>query len=203
MLVHTKRISNGGAKTARGFTLVEIVAAVAISLVICAIAVPNAIKSYQMYQLNDAATQVAGILKFTRYEAVRRNSSINCVNSQPTTNGQANLWADDNGDGVEQSTERQILLDSTATLVSSSAVPNTSALASAIGATSLTLTAVNTTSGSVTFTQRGAVSFGGNAQTVYVYYIGNSANSGYRAVIVLPSGSIQVWTYVNSWQQVA
>jgi hypothetical protein len=43
---------------------------------------------------------------------------------------------------------------------------------------------------------------------VYVFYVGNtSPDGGYRAVIVLPSGSVQVWTYAGgtgtAWQQIS
>jgi hypothetical protein len=43
---------------------------------------------------------------------------------------------------------------------------------------------------------------------VYVYFVGNTSDSGgFRAVIVLPSGSVQVWTYAGGtghlWQQIS
>jgi hypothetical protein len=52
--------------------------------------------------------QVAGILKRTRFEAIRRNAPISCVNTQATANGPANLWSDSNADDIEQPTEKQI-----------------------------------------------------------------------------------------------
>jgi hypothetical protein len=40
-----------------------------------------------------------------------------------------------------------------------------------------------------------------------VFYVGNVADNGFRAVIVLPSGSVQIWTYTgnaaNLWQIVS
>jgi len=67
------------------------------------------------------------------------------------------------------------------------------------------MTARNPASDSVRFYQRGAVS----PAVVYVLYVGNTSASygGYRAVVVLPSGSVQVWTYAGGasgiWQQVS
>jgi Tfp pilus assembly protein FimT len=180
----------------------ELVIAVAVILIISAMAIPSITKNLRIYQLNDAANQLAGILKFTRYEAIRRNSPINCVNAQSTANGPANVWADDNADNVEQATERQILLGSTVTLQAPGVVPSTAALATAVGAGALT--AVSPSAGSVTFDQRGAVI----PPAIYVFYVGNTTpgDTGFRAVIVLPSGSVQVWTYtagVTPWQQLS
>jgi len=42
-------------------------------MIISAVALPSFMRAYRTYQLDDAATQVAGILKFTRYEAIRVN----------------------------------------------------------------------------------------------------------------------------------
>jgi Tfp pilus assembly protein FimT len=190
-------------KGIRGFSTLELLFSLGIVLVISAIAVPSITKTLRIYQLNDAASQVAGILKLTRFEAIRRNTPVSCVNSQAAAQGPANLWSDSNGDNVEQSTEKQILLGVNATLVPAGAVPNAAALAPAVGVP--TLTPLSPSNDSVKFDQRGAVSPAG----VYVIYIGNNAGAdvGFRAIVVLPSGSVQVWTYVGGtaaiWQQVS
>jgi Tfp pilus assembly protein FimT len=195
------RLSSISSNEMRGLSTLELVVSVGIILTISAIAIPSITKALRIYQLNDAATQLAGILKLTRFEAIRRNTPINCVNTQAGANTPANVWSDSNGDGIEQPTEKQILLTVNATLVPEAAVPNAAGLAGAIGVA--TTTAVNPASGSVQFDQRGAVS----PAAVYVIYVGNisASNSGFRAVVVLPSGSVQVWTYAggasNVWQQ--
>ncbi len=184
------RMSALQAHPTRGFSVVELVLAVAIILVISAVALPSLTRTVRIYQLNDAAVRLAGILKFTRFEAIRRNSPINCVNAQGGANAPASVWSDDNGDGVAQPTERQIVLGSSNTLVPAGAVPGSGALAAAVGAG--TLTAVNPSTGNVTFDQRGGVV----PPTVYVFYVGNTTTpeSGFRAVVVLPSGAVQVWS---------
>jgi Tfp pilus assembly protein FimT len=187
----------------QGLSTLELVVSVGIILTISAIAVPSITRTLRIYQLNDAASQLAGILKLTRFEAIRRNTPVNCVNAQAGANAPASVWSDSNGDGVEQPTEKQILLNGSATLVPEAAVPNAAALATAVGVP--TMTAVNPASDSVKFDQRGAVS----PASVCVAYVGNisASNGGFRAVVVLPSGSVQVWTYAggmsNVWQQLS
>jgi type IV fimbrial biogenesis protein FimT len=187
----------------RGFSLVELAIAMAIILVISAVAMPSITRTLRTYQLNDATQQLAGILKFTRYEAIRRNLQVSCLNAQGGANAPANVWSDDNGDNVEQPTERQIILSGNYTLVPSGAAPG--GLAGAVGAPALT--AVNPGAGNVTFDQRGAVVPGA---TIYVFYVGSTTmpENGYRAVIILPSGSVQVWSFPGgagggTWHQVS
>ncbi len=188
---------------ARGVTLLELVVTIAVAFTIAAMAIPVISRTMRTYQLNDAATQVAGIVKFARFEAIRQNKPIRCINSQATALGLASLWSDSDGDGNEGPLEKQVLLGVNATLISAGAVPDVSALSSAVGAT---LQAINPGSDSIKFDQRGAVV--ANPSAVYVYYIGNtSVMGGYRAVVVLPSGAVQVWTYVggtgNTWQEIS
>ena len=191
------------ASGARGLSVLELVVSLAITLVIAGMAISPITRTLKTYQLNSAANQVAGIIKFTRFEAIRRNTAIKCVNSQSAAYAEANIWADNDGDGVEGATEKQILLNPNATLVSAGVVPNTSALAAA--ANIPTLTPISPGSDAIKFDQRGAVV--ASPPAVYVFYLGNTSPSGgFRAVIVLPSGSVQVWTYAggtgNVWQQI-
>lgn len=187
--------------SAEGVTLLELVVSVAVSLTLAAMAIPVISRAMRAYQLNDAATQVAGIVKFARFEAIRQNKPVRCINSQAAALGMASLWSDSDGDGNEGPLEKQVLLGVSATLISAGAAPNASALSSAVGAT---LQAINPGSDSIKFDQRGAVI--ANPSAVYVYYIGNTSDlGGYRAVVVLASGAVQVWTYAggigNTWQE--
>jgi Tfp pilus assembly protein FimT len=186
-------------RSQRGLTILELVIAVFFVLIISALALPSLTKTLKAYQLNDAANQLAGVLKFTRFEAIRRNSPVSCINQQAAANGPANIWTDTNADTVEQPTEKQIVLNSSANL--QPVIPNAAALAAAVGAGALTV--VNPVAGNVAFDQRGAAV----PPAVYVFYVGNTGpDGGFRAVIVLPSGSIQVWTYSGGgtpWQQLS
>ena len=178
------RVSSVSSKGMGGLSTLELVVSLANILGVSAIATPSITKTVRIYQLNDAATQVASILKLTRFEAIRRHTTVNCVNMQAGSNAAADVWTDGNNDGIEQPTEKQIALNVNATLVPEAAVPNAAALATAVGVA--TIAAINPTSDSVKFDQRGAVS----PAAVYVIYVGNveASNSGFRAVVVPPSG---------------
>src|SRR5256885_13965396 len=99
-----------------GLSTLELIVSLGIILAISAIAIPSITKAVRIYQLNDAAGQVATILKLARFEAIRRNTPVSCVNLQAAPNGEARLWADSNGGNTEQYGEKQIVLGGNATL---------------------------------------------------------------------------------------
>src|SRR5258708_16297154 len=120
----------------RGYSIVELLVAMAVMSVLTAIAVPSLLTTYRNYQMDDAAGQVAGIVKFTRYEAIRRNNTLNCVVA--VVNNQVAIFSDDNGNGTLDPNERETLLSGSATLVDSSAVSGASALVGPVGSGALT-----------------------------------------------------------------
>jgi len=185
-LLGSKRIPS------RGFSLIEVVIALAVILLLSAIALPAFVSAYRTYQLTDAATQFAGLLKFTRFEAIRLNTNVSCLIQQaasvpPVTN----MWADSDGDTIEDANEKQLLFSGTVNLVPAGAVPNAAGLAAAAGVPALAT--VPLAAGAVIFDRRGAVNPA--APQVYAFYLSNlnDASVGARAVILLPSGSIQIW----------
>jgi len=188
-----------------GFSLIELVAVLSVLFVMFAVAVPSFLQSYRTYQLDNTAAQVAGILKSTRTEAIRLNTQVNCLIQVQGAPAETHIWADSNNpaDGIEQSTEPQTLLSGNVTLVQAAGVPNTGGLAAAIGVP--TLTATSPVNGVDTFDDRGAANTA--APGVYVLYVGNVAipAAGYRAVVLMPSGSIQVWSAdgAGNWHQVS
>ena len=189
-----KRTNSG-----RGVSLIETLIVMAIASVMLAIATPSFLQSYRGYQLDNAASQVAGILKATRFQAIRLNTPINFIIA--AAGGQTRIWGDSNKDGNEQTTEPQTLLSGNVNLVAAGAVPNTGGLAAAIGVP--VLTATSPTNGVDTFDGRGAANPA--APGVFVLYVGNTAipAAGYRAVVLMPSGSIQIWSAdsAGSWRQ--
>ena len=186
----------------RGYSIVELLVSMGIISVLSAIAAPSLVRTYRNYQMDDAASQVAAQLKFTRYEAVRRNNPMNCLN-QPQ-NGILTMWTDSigpggGGNGIWDPTEKRIVFaaNSVATLVTSAAVPGASGLTAIAKAGALTT--INPANGTTTFDGRGAKVGGGTS----VYWVGN-ANYGWRAVTVTPSGSVQVWSNVTGgWTQLS
>src|SRR5712691_10245669 len=98
-----------------GFSMVELVVSMTVLLILTAIAIPELIRSLRTYQLNDAATRVADMLKFTRFEAVRQNKQINFLMQQPS----AGVWligTDSNVNNTIDVTEKQQLISGFVTL---------------------------------------------------------------------------------------
>ena len=172
--------------------MLELLIGLAVISVMSAVALPSFMQSYRMYQLNDAANQVAGVLKFTHYEAIRTNApALTPLNAQVLARPAGTfIFTDSNNSGNVQPTEKQALFPGAVTLVASAIVPNTAGLAGLVGVPALTN--INPANGFVSFDQRGAAA----PPAVSVLYIGNTAfpNLGNRAVVVLPTGSIQIWS---------
>lgn len=188
-----------------GFSIVELVVSICVMLILTAIAIPSLMRSLRTYQLNDAATRLAAMLKFARFEAVRRNTQVNFL-MQASGTGYL-VGTDSNGDGVFQPTEKQELIAGFATLLPSGIAPTPTAITAALGGAPLT-TVYGSSTATVTFDARGAIrtGIGGSVSTsIYVLYIGRVTNPefGYRAVILLPSGTTQIWSAPGAgpWQQ--
>jgi len=58
--------------SSRGFSMVELAVSLTVMLILTGIAIPSLMRSFRTYQLNDATTRLSDLLKFTRFEAVRR-----------------------------------------------------------------------------------------------------------------------------------
>jgi len=182
-----------------GFSMVELAVSMTVLMILTAIAIPSLMHSFRTYQLNDAAARLSDILKFTRFEAVRRNTKINCQIKQ--FGNDWIVWTDSIKNGAVDPTEKQILISGFVTLLPSGAPPSSSTITSTLGAIT-TLTTLSGANNTVTFDSRGAVS----SLTANVFYLGSSANPefGYRAVVLLPSGAVQTWTAPagGAWQRI-
>ncbi|HEV2618219.1 MAG TPA: hypothetical protein VGU63_16590 [Candidatus Acidoferrales bacterium] len=199
------------ANSSMGFSLIEVLIVITVAMVMMAIAVPSAMQAYRTYQLNSAASRVSGMLKYTRLDAIRENRQVNFL-MQPVGGGPTmQVWTDEptvaapTGDGVMQTSEKQTLLTSSATVVPLAGVPATGAIAAAVGVANLT--AVPTVGGlpTLTFDGRGAMASPPMVPGVYAICIQNTglAAAGYRAVILMPSGSVQTWKSdaAGNWQR--
>ena len=188
-----------------GFSIVELVVSLCVMMILSAIAIPTLMRSLRAYQLNDAATRVSAMLKFARFEAVRRNKQINFLIQTSGTGYLAGTDSDASGNLDPQ--EKQELIAGFATLLPSGVAPTPTAILAALNAS--TLTPVSANGATITFDSHGAIRTsigGGISNTMYVFYIGSviDPDPGYRAVILLPSGSTQIWSAPNAgpWQKV-
>ena len=182
----------GLSKDERGFSLTELVVAIAVALVLMGIGMPSFLRAYHTYQLSNAASQTADILRFTRYEAIRRNMQLSCQ-IQPYAGDPTMtiLWTDTVKNNQPDPTEQQILLGSGGNLVNGAGVPGVATLTAAANITGGTFS-VPPGGTPITFDARGAV----NPQNVNMLYLAstNAPEAGYRAVLLMPAGSIELWT---------
>lgn len=183
-----------------GFSLTELVVALAVAMILMAVGLPAFLRAYHSYQLSNAATQVADILRLARYEAIRRNTVVNCVvQNTGTTPPTTNVWVDSVVvNGTPDPTEKIIVLGSGGNLVNS---PGFAPPISAdIG--SLLVYTPSATSSTVQFDARGAVK---PPTQVNVFYLASSSapEAGYRAVVLMPAGAIQIWQAdtAGNWAQ--
>jgi len=185
----------------RGAGVVELLVVMAIVVITTVIALPNFLKTLRNNQLSDGATRMADILKQTRFQAIRRNTSITCRMAQTVSPPQTQVYVDSDGNTNYTAGELATVYSGNVNLVAAGGVPGTASLAAGIGA-NVVLTPVSPTAGTYTFDARGAVNPGG----VYVAYVAyaNMPELGYRAVVLLPSGSIQIWSgdSTGSWHVV-
>lgn len=186
------------AKRQAGFSLTELVVVLAVAMILMAIGLPAFLRAYRIYQLNGAATQVAGILRLTRYEAIRLNRPVNCI--EQTSASATTLWVDTINNNTLDPTEKMILLQAPGNLVYGG-VPNTATLISAavgsLGAIPAPASGVV-----VSFDARGAVI---PPNQVTAFYLGSAVapEAGFRAVLLMPTGALQIWTADTggNWQQ--
>ena len=176
-----------------GFSVIEMVVSCAIVMIMTAVAIPSLRRSYAVYQLNDSATRLSGLLKLTRFEAIRKNTPISCQFQQTGSNWRVSINS--------PTAPTQFLMTST-TLVAGGG-PSSSAIVTAVGGGLTTLSGSNNL---VKFDPRGAVVPVAGQVPPYVFYITNAADTslGYRAVVVMASGVVHVWTSTGtSWAQVS
>jgi len=166
-----------------------------IAMVLLAIGLPAFLRMWHTIQLSDAANRVADILRLTRYEAIRQNKPIACIIQPSGANpGMTVMWVDSNPNtpSTLDPTEQRILLGNGGNLLPAGSVPNTSGLiAQAVG----TVGTTNPSPGGppVWFDARGAVK---PPTSVNVFYLNSLAapEVGFRAVLLMPAGSLQIWS---------
>jgi prepilin-type N-terminal cleavage/methylation domain-containing protein len=197
----SQKAISGNRRGAKGFSAIELVVAMAVVLIITGVAMPSITQNLRVYQLNSTAGMVADQLKSSRFDAIRRNTTQTCY-IQPSGNGYR-MWTDSKGTGAWVNTDKTTQLTGSATLVPAGNVAIAGQMASAIGVGATN--AISGVTGNVTlsFDTRGAVSTNNLVNVLYIGYP-NNPNWGYRAVVILPSGSVQVWSPNGggSWSQV-
>jgi Tfp pilus assembly protein FimT len=171
------------------------VVALAVALILAAMGLPSFMRAYHSYQLTNAANEVADILRMTRYEAIRLNKQVNCI-IQDAGGGLTNVWADSNGNNAIDPGEKTFVLQNTGNFTSSG-IPGGLQTAAKTGTLTMIMPGTN-----VQFDSRGSVVPTGQQSVAYLTNL-NEPGPGFRAVILMPAGSIEIWTSdgVGNWQQ--
>jgi len=102
--------------------MIELLAVMAVILVVSAISTPSFMRAYQYYQVSNATASMANVIKFTRYEAIRRNTPINCVIG-PAAPAGTMAWTDSIANGVADNVEQQLTFTTTVTLLAPGNLP--------------------------------------------------------------------------------
>ena len=192
-----------------GFSAVELAVSMTVLLILTAIAIPSLIRSIRAYQLNDAAGRFSDMLKFTRFEAVRRNTQV-CFLMQQNGPGWTVGTSSNCGTAFDANGKQQVIGGFATPLPANTpGLPGQAAICNKLvnnagPCLNATLSGVN--NARVQFDARGAIRVGG-AVFVFVFYFGSATDQefGYRAVVLLPSGTTQVWTAPTGgpWQQLS
>ena len=204
-MILNAKFASSGRSPRNGFSLVELVLSLAVLLVITTMAVPVVVRSLQSYQLNSTASQLAGMLKFAKFDAIRQNTTVSCQIKWNASGSNWVVWVDSNGNGIADGAEPQMIVGGSITLLPAGSVPNPAPITATLGPgfSTYSWVVLSGSNTSVSYDQRGVI----NAQAVYALYIGNAndPNSGYRAIITMPSGAVQVWTSssAGNWQRVS
>jgi len=191
------------ARRQAGYSLMELLVALLVATILVAVSLPMFWRAYRSYQLTSAAHDMADILRLTRYEAIRLNKPVNCViQASGSYPGMIVAFTDSNGNNMPDRNENMRLLGSAGNLVDpGSGVPGLSALLTASNIGSMPTQSWPTIT-SVLFDARGAVKPPTN---VDVFYLASAVapEAGYRAVLLMPAGSMQIWIADASgnWQE--
>jgi len=197
-------------RLARGFSLVELLVSVFILVVLAAIAVPTLLRAYHSYQLGDAASRLSGMMKSTRFTAIRKNTYIGCPIQQNGTSWTGGPDVDVGGNPILGGP--QILIGGTVQLLDAGSVPPPAAIVTAVGLGSPSFNTLSPGNASVWYDQRGARVFVGPPNfgapaTVDVLYLGNPTipDLEFRAIVLLPAGTVQVWSATpgGPWQRIS
>ena len=191
--------------------MVELAVSMTVLLILTAIAIPSLMRSFRTYQLNDAAGRFADMLKFTRFEAVRRNTQL-CFRMQQNASDWTVGTSSTCGAAFDPNGKQQVIAGFATPLPANTAgLPGQAAICNQLvnnAGPCMDATLSGANNATVRFDARGAIRVGGNVSpSVFVFYFGSATDQefGYRAVVLLPSGVTQMWTGPQGgpWQRFA
>ena len=187
-------------KNAIGFSLIEMMIVVAIVLIISAISVPALLKTVSDISLRYSATDLSGLLQSARIQAVRKNTFYSVVQTTLPTLPTATpaYILDLNKTGIYANSEPNMPINASLTIHQGigSGAPNEAGFIAGLNFT------VDPTGAAPSFNARGlpCIAAANSCPMVpgqgFVVFLSKPVimgNSPWAAVVVNPSGHIQVW----------
>lgn len=181
-------------QTGLGYSMVELVVTLTTVLILAAIAIPNFVRAMNSYSLGSAVQNISMMVQRTRYEAIERNTNVNCYYSIDPNGNVPIVWVDINGTGVRVPTDPQFAY--TRSLLNANPGPQIPGPAS-MGLPAVVQPAAIAAGGGilVTFDSRGSVSFGGAPPVWVMYYsFNNDLSYGAKAITIEPAGRSKIWS---------
>ncbi len=96
--------------THRGFTLLELLVALAVLAILLTIAIPSFTTTLDRQRIDSAADSLASGLAFTRLEAIKRNRVVTIAPMGEDWNSGWRVFLDSNKDGIHDAGEEVLLL---------------------------------------------------------------------------------------------
>ena len=183
----------------KGFTVVELLAGVAITLLLVAFTVPTINRASQSYKILTVSREIEAQLHNTRFAAIQRNRSVSFLMK-------SNSWyfLDVDGSGAINGSEAAMWVPAGGYTLDAS-TPTTPLTAGVMG---MSLDPVALPNGGVAFTNRGTVVQINSTYTPTttklsapgVMYL-RDPNGNYAAVTITPAGRIRTWILnENAWR---
>jgi prepilin-type N-terminal cleavage/methylation domain-containing protein len=189
-------LDSGTQKRNRGFSLIELLIAIAMMMVLAAITVPRALSTISDLRVRYTATNLNGLLQTARMQSIRKNTYYTV---QPTTlpTGDAAYYVHLQA-GTYTFGDNVLPIGSqvAVSLGSGSGAPNESSFLSGFGFTTHPGTDYPS------FNARGlpCLASGGacpKSDLGFVFFVRNASVSGdttWASVVITPSGRVQLWT---------
>lgn len=183
-------------KKTKGFTLLELMIVLAVVMVLGAVAVPSMISTVNDIKLRYVATNLSGLLQSARIQAVRTNSFYSI---QPGVQaGRPIYYIDKPGAGYAAG-DRLVPIDPAVTITQGpiTAAPNAGPFLAGLNFT------VDPAADPPSFSARGLPCIGaanscpqvpGQGFVMFMSRTGVAGNIPWLAVVVNPSGHIQIWS---------
>jgi Tfp pilus assembly protein FimT len=177
-----------------GFSMLEVLAVTAISMIVTVIAIPNMITAISNMRLRSSMTSLAGVLQNCRMLAVKQNQIMTthfAVSTFGAGNGVIAYVKTATDPNPISTTDSQVQLEQPVTQVTSLTGPDAPSSAPTLGFTAAT--------GSPSFTTTGlpcAYSGGSCSNSGFLYYFHDtraSTKTGWAAISLSPAGRLKKW----------